>query len=114
MFTDAETLPWVKNKIAVTTTLKAETNSELYGAMHILCSEWQGMERYTKAYKCNQKQGLIANLAGDLQRAIDRLESLGQECSEMRDTLAKVDEILGCPWVSNPTAHLDQDNNVSF
>jgi hypothetical protein len=100
MFTDEETLPWVKNKIAVTTTLKAETNSELYGAMHILCSEWQGMERYTKAYKCDQKQGLIANLAGDLGRAIDRLEALGQECSEMRATLAKTDEILGCRWAA--------------
>lgn len=100
MFTDEETLPWIKNKIAGTTTLKAETNADVYGAMHVLCAEWQGMERYTKAYKCDQKQGLIANLAGDLQRAIDRLEAVGQDCSELRATIVKTDEILGCEWAS--------------
>lgn len=100
MFTDEEALPWVKRKIAATTTMTPKSNLELYGSMHVLCNAWQDMERYVKAYKCDQKQGLIANLAGDLQRAIDRLESLGQQCDEMRATLAKIDEILGCQWAA--------------
>ena len=94
MFTDEETLPWVKQKIQKTTTLRAETNSELYGAMHVLCSDWHGMQQYIKAYKCNEKQALIANLSRGLQEAVERLEGNGENVEELRAVLKKVDEVL--------------------
>jgi hypothetical protein len=95
MFTDEEALPWVKRKIQATTTLKAETNSELYGAMHVLCSDWHGMQQYIKAYKCEEKQGLIVNLSRGLQEAVDRLEGNGENCEELREVLRKADQVLG-------------------
>lgn len=94
-FTDEETLPWIKRKIQSTTRLNAENNTELYGAMHILCSEFNGMERYVKSYKCDDKQGAIANLYVALQQAIDRIELTGGECSDLRNVLAEVDRKLG-------------------
>jgi len=95
MSADEETLAWVKNKIAITTGHPVETRSEVYGSMHVLCSGWQGHERYVKAYRCDDKQGMIANLSVGLQQAIDRLEALEQDCGELRTILIECDEILG-------------------
>lgn len=95
MFTDEETLPWVKEKIRKTTSHKIETNADLYGAMHCLCSDHRSMEVYIKAYKCEEKQGLIVNLSRGLQEAVERLEGNGEDCSELREVLAKANEILG-------------------
>ena len=99
---DAETLAWVKNKIEITTGRVVDSRSDVYGSMHVLCSGWQGMERYAKAYKCEAKQGMIANLSVGLQNAIDRLELLGQDCGELRTILIECDEILGCRWALKP------------
>jgi len=95
MFTDEETLPWIKRKIQSSTDLKAETNSQLYGAMHVLCADRHGMETYIKAYKCEEKQGLIVNLSRGLQEAVERLEANGENCEELRAVMKKADEILG-------------------
>lgn len=95
MFTDEETLPWVKKKIQTCTNLKAETNSDLYGAMHCLCSDHRSMEVYIKAYKCEEKQGVIVNLSRGLQEAVERLEGNGENCEELRAVLKKADEVLG-------------------
>lgn len=95
MDSDKEMLKWVRDKIHATTNLKAETNRELYGAMHVLCSDRGQMDRYIRAYKCNEKQGVIANLSDALQRAIEQLEASGQDAGEFRAAMKKADEVLG-------------------
>jgi hypothetical protein len=94
MFTDEETLPWVKNKIRTCTDLKIESNGDLYGAMHVLCSDRHGMETYIKAYRCNDKQGVIANLRRCLTDAITMLECVKVDCSALREQLAQADKVL--------------------
>ena len=76
---------------------QADSKSHIYGAMHFLDSDHNAMERYTRAYKCDEKQGLIANLSADLALAIDRLELRREDCSLYRETIAKVDETLRRP-----------------
>jgi len=87
MFTDEETLPWIKEKIRKTTSHKIETNADLYGVMHCLCSDNRSMEVYIKSYKCEEKQGLIVNLSRGLQEAVERLEGNGENCEELREVL---------------------------
>jgi hypothetical protein len=94
MFTDEEALPWVKNKIQTCTDLKIENNRDLYGAMHVLCSDRHGMETYVKAYKCDDKQGVIANLRRGLADAIYMLEELGACTTSLRQIAKKADEAL--------------------
>lgn len=95
MFTDEETLPWVKNKIRTCTDLKIENNGDLYGAMHVLCSDRHGMETYIKAYKCNEKQGVIVNLHRGLSDAIASLECLKVDCTDLREHLKRAEQFLG-------------------
>jgi hypothetical protein len=94
MFTDEEALPWVKNKIQTCTDLKIENNRDLYGAMHVLCSDRHGMETYVKAYKCDDKQGVIANLRRGLADAIYMLEELRACTTSLRQVAKKADEAL--------------------
>ena len=94
MFTDQETLPWVKNKIRSCTDLKIETNGDLYGAMHCLCADRHGMETYIKAYKCDAKQGVIANLRRGLADAIYMLEELGACAESLRQIAENADSVL--------------------
>jgi hypothetical protein len=95
MFTDEETLPWVKETIRKTTSHKIDTNADLYGAMHCLCSDNRSMEVYIKAYKCEEKQGVIVNLHRGLTDAITMLEILKVDCSDLRKHLQKAEEVLG-------------------
>jgi hypothetical protein len=95
MFTDEEALPWVKEKIRKTTSHEIETNADLYGAMHCLCSDHRGMEMYIKAYKCDEKQGLIVNLHRGLSDAVEILEAIGHDCTDLREHLSKADQVLG-------------------
>jgi hypothetical protein len=91
---DKETLGWVKNKIALTLNRPIETRPDVYGAMRVLCSERDGYDRYVKAYRCDDKQGMIANLSVALQQAINQLEALGQDCAALTATLTECDERL--------------------
>lgn len=92
--TNEETLEWVKRKIKAIG-LKADSNRDVYGSMHILDSGYRGMEYYIKSYKCDKKQGLIANLAHNLQEAVTQLEECGKDCSAFKATILKTSEILG-------------------
>jgi hypothetical protein len=94
MFTDEEALPWVKNKIRMTTSHEIESNADLYGAMHCLCADHRGMEVYIKAYKCEEKQGVIVNLHRGLSDAIVMLECLAIDCSEFREHLKRAEQFL--------------------
>lgn len=95
MFTDEETLPWVKDKIRKTTNHTIETNADLYGAIHCLCSDHRGMEIYMKAYKCDEKQGLIVNLHRGLSDAVEILEAIGHDCTDLKEHLTKAEQVLG-------------------
>jgi hypothetical protein len=95
MFTDEEALPWVKNKIRTTTSHEIESNADLYGAMHCLCSDHRSVEVYIKAYKCDETQGVIVNLHRGLSDAIVMLECLAIDCSELRDHLSRAEQSLG-------------------
>ena len=92
-FTDEETLPWIKRKL-ILAGLKAETNSDVYGSMHILASDHHGMNAYTRAYKCQHQQGVIANLMYATHVAIDKLEKFGLDASELKTILQDADRIL--------------------
>ena len=100
MNNNEETLEWVKLKIKAIG-LKADTNRDVYGSMHILDSGYRGMEYYIKSYKCDEKQGLIANLAYDLQEAIIKLEECGKDCTGFKNTILKASETLGINMASD-------------
>lgn len=95
MFTDEEALPWVKEKIRKTTSHKIDDNGDLYGAMHCLCSDHRSMEVYIKAYKCDEKQGVIVNLHRGLSDAITSLECLKVDCTDLREHLKRAEQALG-------------------
>lgn len=95
MFTDEETLPWVKEKIRKTTSHKIEDNGDLYGAMHCLCADHRSVQVYIKAYKCEEKQGVIVNLHRGLSDAIKSLEILKVDCTDLREHLKRAEQVLG-------------------
>jgi len=95
MFTDEEALQWVKKKIRKSTSHKIEDNGDLFGAMHCLCSDHRSVEVYMKAYKCDEKQGVIVNLHRGLSDAIALLESVGADCTEHREHLKRAEQVLG-------------------
>ncbi len=92
-FTDEETLLWIKGKLAHAGLLSA-TNRDVYGSMHILASDRQGMEAYIRAYKCDHKQGVIANLTAALHVAVDTIDRLGGDSSDLRSIMEASDTIL--------------------
>lgn len=93
MITDEEVLPWIRKKLE-TIGLKSETNADIYGAMHILGSDRRGMEAYMRAYKCELKQGVIANLTAALHQASDALEHYGLSADDYRTILKNADEFM--------------------
>lgn len=104
-----EEAEWVRRKLKLPpeTTLLT-TRPSLAGELHVVCADRHGMEAYTRAYKCDDKQGEIARLVaknealnvfvaavqdalgaerefGVITRVQDALDLLGQMQEAMKD-----------------------------
>lgn len=102
MIADEEVLPWIRRKLEVIG-LESDTNAKVYGSMHILGSDRRGMEAYMRAFKCEHKQGVIANLTAGLILACDRLENAGLDASDFRKVLLDADTILRASAATSDT-----------
>lgn len=90
-----EEAAWIRRKLGLPVGCGMfHGNPSLAGELHVLCSDADGMRRYIRAYKCNDKQAEIAMLGVELKRlryavagVIDELDKVYPEPMDPRSII---------------------------